>query len=203
MMWGGIINNRIEATCQLGKETPEKDLCLEYMAMSLMFLNRYAEALEYLQKLEEQLKKEGKENQRLNLLLGFCYLKTGEIKKSDGCFDKALAVIHPLIQTKPDITNPDLSYAITDRYWKFPYFILTSIYAVRGEKKNALDNLRFLREKFPASDLQVVFLLKYWPMFDNIRNEPRFQDYLQAAESHYLKEHARVEELLRKEEIIM
>ncbi len=202
LMWAGIINNRLEETLLLGKATPEEDLCYDYMAMSLMFLGRYGEALDYLQESEEQMIKRGETSHLLNCLLGCCLLKTGDKQKSDSCFNGVLSVIHSLIRTSPEVAVPSLSYAITDRYWKFPYFVLSGIYAALGERKKALENLRLLRENYPASDLQVVFMLKNWPMFDSIRDEPQFREYLEAAEAHYLKERERVGKLLKAEGII-
>jgi hypothetical protein len=66
-----------------------------------------------------------------------------------------------------------------------------------------MEYLRLLRKNYLASDLQVVMLLKKFPMFDNIRSEPEYQDYLMEAEKHYLAEHGKVEELLRKEGILI
>jgi hypothetical protein len=48
----------------------------------------------------------------------------------------------------------------------------------------------------------VVTFLKLFPMFDNIRSEPEFQDYLREAENHYLSERKKVEKLLKEEGII-
>lgn len=115
--------------------------------------------------------------------------------------NKSIAVL-PFVSESTDIENlyfnNGITSAITDRYWKSPLFVLTSIYSSRGNRDKAMENLRLLRMNFPATDLQVVLLLKQWPMFEGIRGEPEFRDYLKAAEAHYLEEHRKVRELISK-----
>lgn len=115
--------------------------------------------------------------------------------------NKSIAVL-PFVSESTDIENlyfnNGITSAITDRYWKSPLFVLTSIYAARGNRDQAMENLRLLRMNFKATDLQVVLLLKQWPMFEGIRGEPEFRDYLKAAEAHYLEEHRKVRELISK-----
>ncbi len=50
MLWAGIINNRWDETYQFGLKIPENSLTNDYMAINLMFMGRYDEALQYLVK---------------------------------------------------------------------------------------------------------------------------------------------------------
>jgi hypothetical protein len=129
-------------------------------------------------------------------------MSTGQKEEAEKYFDSAISFYDSLIINHPELKEPDFYYGITDGYWSFPYFILTSTWAARGEKGKALENLRLLRKNYRASDLQVVTFLKYFPMLDNIRNEPEFQEYLKEAETHYNTEHKKVEKLLREKGII-
>jgi tetratricopeptide (TPR) repeat protein len=202
IMWAGIINCRFEETYQLGLKRPEDKLCLFYMATDLLFLKKYKEAVYYFQKQIEQDKKNGIKDPDLQSLLGFVFLKLGLKKEADRYFESSENCVNSILSIHPEDARPDHFYATTDRYSGFSWFILTSIYAVRGNKIKAMEYMRQLRKNYLANDLQVVFLLKNFPMFDNIRNEPEFQDYLHEAEIHYLEEHKKVETILRKEGII-
>ncbi len=77
------------------------------------------------------------------------------------------------------------------------HFYLAEIYSATGEKKQALHYLKEIknRETIP---LYWLIWLKDFPMFDNIRNEPEFQEILKDVEAKYQKEHERVGELLRE-----
>jgi tetratricopeptide (TPR) repeat protein len=202
LLWGGLVNNRFEEISRLGLKTPENHLYFSYMAMDLMFMKKYPEALLYIQKKIDVDNKNGSEDLMMHSLLGFIYLNLGQKEKADKYFDSSLKFVYRTLSAHPEYSRAEPYFATTDRYWQHAYFILASIYAARGEKEKALENLRILRRNYHANDLQVVTLLKKFPMFENIRNKPEFQDYLKEAESHYLTEHKKVEMLLRKEGII-
>jgi len=129
-------------------------------------------------------------------------MKTGQKEEAEKYFDQTIHDYDSLLIAQPELKTPDHIYAITDRYWKFPYFILTATWAAKGNRDKAMYYLRILRENWLANDLQVVTFLKYFPMLDNIRSEPEFQEYLKEAENHYNAEHKKVEKLLREEGII-
>jgi TolB-like protein/AraC-like DNA-binding protein len=199
---GGIINCKFEEVHKLGLSIPEKDLCLYYMGMNFLFLGKYKEALENFLKIQETERLNGRYFHRIHHLKAFSFFKTGDKINADKYFKLAEFYVDTLLSAHPGYKKTENVYAIMDRYWRNPLFILTTIAAVRDEKEKALGYLRELRINFPASDLQVVTFLKFFPMFDNIRNEPEFQDYLHEAENHYLSERSKVEILLKKEGII-
>ncbi len=199
---GGIINGKFEEVFRLGLTIPEEELCLYYMGMNLMFLERYREALDYFLKVEQTERLNGRYYHKITFLEAFAYLKTGDDANARKYFRLSEDYVNQLIATQPDATKTENVYAITDRFWQNPLFMRTACAAARDEKEKAMENLRELRKNFPASDLQVVTFLKRFPMFENIRNMPEFQDYLHEAEIHYLSERRKVEKLLREEGII-
>jgi TolB-like protein/AraC-like DNA-binding protein len=202
LLWGGLVNNRFEEMYRLGLKTPGNHLYFSYMAMDLMFMKKYPEALFYFQKKIDIDNKNGSDDLMIHHLLGFVYLNLGQKERADKYFESSLKYVHTTLSAHPEYSRAEPYFATTDRYWQHAYFILASIYAARGEKEKAIENLRLLRRNYHANDLQVVTLLKKFPMFDYIRNEPEFTEYLKEAESHYLEEHKNVEVLLRKEGIL-
>jgi TolB-like protein/AraC-like DNA-binding protein len=201
-MWAEIINCRFEEAYQLGLKIPENNLCLFYMATDLLFLEKYEEAVNYFQKQIEQNEKRGFKDPGMQSLLGFVFLKLGQKKEADKYFESSEKYVNSMLSIHPESARPEPHYVTTDRFSDFSWFILTSIYAARGEKGKAMKYLHLLRKNYLANDLQVVFLLKNFPMFDNIRTEPEFQDYLFEAETNYLEEHKKVEAILQREGLL-
>lgn len=202
VQWGGMISGRFAETHEWTKDLPQDLIARDYFGMNLMFMNRYTEAADYLLEVMSILEKEGNSNRLMQLLTGFACLKTGKTREARDYFEQCQESSSNLLALHPETALPDVSYAITDRYWKSPLFALASIHAARGEKSEAMKYMRQLRKNYLANDLQVVMMLEIWPMFDNIRDEPEFQDYLRMAKKHFEKEHIRVDRLLRQRGII-
>jgi TolB-like protein/AraC-like DNA-binding protein len=202
VIWGGIINQEFEEAYHLGLATPEKDLCIFYMGMNLLFLGKYSEALDYFIKIQESERLNGRFFHQIYHLEAFAFLKMSDTINANKYFKLSEFYVDTLLISQPWKIKAAQYYDIMDGYWSNPDFILTSVAAVRGEKEKALGYLRELRKNYPVSDLQVVTFLKLFPMFDNIRNEPEFQDYLHEVENHYLSERKKVEKLLKEEGII-
>ncbi|MFY9154454.1 MAG: hypothetical protein WAO52_20720, partial [Prolixibacteraceae bacterium] len=73
------------------------------------------------------------------------------------------------------------------------------IYAARGEKKKAIENLKLIKNR-KTNSLWLLTLLKHSPFFDNIRIEPEFADILKEVEAKYLKEHKQAGKLIQEYE---
>jgi hypothetical protein len=80
------------------------------------------------------------------------------------------------------------------------YLTLAKIYSVRNEKAKALENLQKVRDCMGFMIIPVKDY-KNCTMFDNIRQEPAFAEYLKEAGARYRIEHEKVEKLLREEGI--
>jgi tetratricopeptide (TPR) repeat protein len=200
LIWASIINGRYEEAYQLGLERIEQKHF--YFLMDLLFMKKNAELLKYTDEFVARNKREGKEQIHLHFFFGYVYLINGQREVAEKFFSTSADYFKNLLKEHPEQKRPSAQYAIMDRYWSSPFFVLTSVASVRGEKEKALGYLRELRKNYQASDLQVVTFLKLFPMLDNIRSEPEFQDYLREAENHYLSERQKVEKLLKKEGII-
>jgi hypothetical protein len=206
LLWAELFNFKFEDIYLTGEQNQDKAEAIPryyiYIGMAKLFEHKFSEAANILKKGIELTEVKKKKQPDMNFLHGYAQLQTGNIAEAERYFELTVNYYDTLLLNHPILKTPDHTYAITDRYWYFPYFILTCTWAARGNKEKALENMRLLRQNYKANDLQVVTLLKYFPMLDNIRNEPEFQDYLKDAESHYLSEHKKVEKLLREKGII-
>ena len=78
------------------------------------------------------------------------------------------------------------------------YYILAGIFAFRGEKEKAYENLRVFNQNEKGGWLLWVTLIKNDPFFDSIRNEPEFQQIVRDVEAKYQAEHERVRKWLEE-----
>ena len=83
----------------------------------------------------------------------------------------------------------------------YPYIELADVYLALGDQEKAWEYLNVLK-KLKTIDLVYLTILKNWPGFDLIRNEPEFLDVLNVVEATYQKEHNRIEKLLIREGMI-
>lgn len=76
-----------------------------------------------------------------------------------------------------------------------------TVYAARGEKDRAYENLRIFnrRDRMPG---WVVLDLKNLQLFNSIRDEPEFQQILHDVESKYQAEHERVRQWLEENDML-
>jgi hypothetical protein len=78
------------------------------------------------------------------------------------------------------------------------YYDLAGVYAFRGEKDNAYKNLRIYNQS-QRIDFDMVMLIKSDPLFNNIRNEPEFQQIFKDIEAKYQAEHERVRKWMEEQ----
>jgi TolB-like protein len=81
------------------------------------------------------------------------------------------------------------------------YYNLASIYAMRGDKEKAYENLR-LFNKASIIQSRMVALLKTDPWFDIYRSDPDFKKILSEIESNYMAEHERVRKWLDQNKML-
>jgi AraC-like DNA-binding protein len=75
---------------------------------------------------------------------------------------------------------------------------LAAVYAYRGDKEKAYENLKiFCQQKIIVS--WMLSLMKTYPIFDSIRNEPEFLKILNDAEAKYNKEHEKLRKWLEEQ----
>jgi hypothetical protein len=70
-------------------------------------------------------------------------------------------------------------------------YSLAGLNAFRGDRDNAYGYLRQVNKR-SRMPLYYIKIYKYNPLFDNIRDEPEFLQFLQDVEAKYQAEHERV-----------
>ena len=81
------------------------------------------------------------------------------------------------------------------------YYDRAGVYAFRGEKEKALENLRIFNKK-KVIGIEMVGLIKWDELFDNIRDEPEFQQIVRDVEAKYQAEHERVRQWLEENDML-
>lgn len=152
-----------------------------------LYLRDFKNASLLMQKYMAIMKQQGRKIEP-NYLFGFTYLENGKMKEADFHFDGVIKVMQKHIaQNQPSVTC-------------HAYLTLAKIYSVRNEKVKALKKLQKTKDCMGSIIIRIKDY-KNCTMFDNIRQEPEFAQYLKEAEAKYRKEHDKVEKLLFAEGI--
>lgn len=153
-----------------------------------LYLRNFKEADRWLQKYITKMNQQGRKIEP-NYAIGFAYYENGQKEKANFHFDAVIQNMFKLIkQNQPSVNC-------------LAYMTLAKIYSVRNEKTKAMEYL----QKAKTSMVSTVYRIKDFnncTMFDNIRHEPGFTEYLKEAEFRYKTEHEKVAKLLVKEGIL-
>ncbi|HAQ18324.1 MAG TPA: hypothetical protein DCR40_03720 [Prolixibacteraceae bacterium] len=163
---------------------------LAQLGQGYMYIGQYKESLKYFKKLYEKSETFGKYYLYNTQRLAYLYWKNGYKKEAEFYFDKQIEYCNSLI--KSGRPHAHLHYT---------YYDLAGVYAFRGEKDKAYENLRSFnqRQRIP---LWMVNLIKEDPLFDNMRNEPEFQLIVRDMEAKYQAEHERVRKWLEEQKML-
>jgi hypothetical protein len=78
------------------------------------------------------------------------------------------------------------------------YADLASVYAFRGEKEKAYENLRIYNQTQKVQFLMLM-MIKTDPLFNSIRNESEYQQIAKDVEAKYQAEHERVRKWMEEQ----
>jgi TolB-like protein/tetratricopeptide (TPR) repeat protein len=148
-------------------------------------IGHHKESLKYYKKYISILKVSGQSNPTMTRFtrIGYSYWQNGYKKEAEYYFDK---------QTEA-YTNQSKSVRPGEKiYWVYP---LAGVYACRGDKDKVYENLKIFNQN-QSFTLEWVMLMKNDPVFNNIRNEPEFQNIIRDVEVKYQAEHERVRKWL-------
>ena len=90
-----------------------------------------------------------------------------------------------------------MGHGTTDRN----YYDLAATYAFIGEKDKAYYNLGNFTTGTMFNSLMVMYITND-PLFDNIRDEPEFQQIVRDVEAKYQAEHERVRKWLEENDML-
>jgi len=157
------------------------------LAYTNLFLGNDKESLLYINKHLERIKASGKLEISGMWIIGYIYWKNGYKEKANYFFDET-------IKNNNRIISLGREYAAKSTV----YYDLGAVYAFRGERDKAYENLRVCFQSQPIS-FEIVNLLKNDPLFDNIREEPEFQQIVRDYESKYQAEHERMRKWMEEQ----
>ena len=158
------------------------------IGINLSYLGQYTEALKYLKKLE---------NRNVNIQsliyfnnlhrIGYVYWQNGFKEEAENYLNKQMEYYNKSVE---------LGRGWSEQYWL--HYDIAMIYAFRGEKKKAYENLRIFsqEQKIPQ---YLVTQIKNDPFFESIRDEPEFQQIIRDVEAKYQAEHEKVRKWLEEQ----
>ena len=164
---------------------------LNQLANEHLMIDEEEEALKYIEKFLHRLEMRGVDfHLRSMHRIGYIYWKNGNQLKADYYFSK---------QEEYCIGASQLG-----RWWAglyFTYYDLAGVYAFRGEKEKAIENLKIFNNK-KTMPSWMVYLINEDPLFDSIRDEPEFQQIVRDVEAKYQAEHERVRKWLEENDML-
>ena len=149
---------------------------------------KYKESLKYISKSAERLKANQMTSEGQSHRIGYTYFKNGYNKEADFWFDEQKKYCEESINNKRFSGQISLT----------AYYDLACVYAFRGEKQKAYENLRVLGQLkvFPKWWLD---LIKRDPLLENLRGEPDFERIVNDLQIKYQAEHERVGKWLKEQ----
>ena len=160
---------------------------LSSFGYNYMFLGQYEKSLKYFEKYVERLKDLGSLSINYMHRIGYVYLQNGYKEEAEYYFNEQINYCNRM---------NELGRTWAQQLWT--YYDLAGVYAFRGEKDKAYENLRIFNQK-QRMPFWMAFLIKNDPLFDSIRDEPEFQQIVRDVEAKYQAEHKRVRKWLEEE----
>ena len=163
---------------------------LMHLARALLRTGNYKEALEAYEELYDIAERYGVVIAQNYHRFAYAYWINGYKEKAEYYFDRQ-------IEASLEMINSNRPWA--SKY--FTYYDLAGVYAFRGEKEKAYENLRILN-RIEDVPLFMVTVMKRDELFESIRNEPEFQQITRNIEAKYMAGHERVRHWLEENEIL-
>jgi len=163
---------------------------LSFMGTNYMLLGQHEESLVYFKKYFDQLKIFGGTSVNSMHQIGYAYWQEGHFEEADNYFDKQIETCKGLIKLgRPHAQNANA------------YYDLAAVYAFRGEKDKAYENLEIFNQK-ESMFSGIVTIIKNDPLFNSIRDEPEFQQIVRDIEAKYQAEHEKVRKWLEENDML-
>ncbi len=120
--------------------------------------------------------------------VAYCYWQNGLKREAEKYFNERIEFCNTLLRS-------DRPYL----HVLWAYYDLASIYAFRGDKENAIKNLRLYSEN-KNIELYMLTHIKDDPLFNPLRNDPEFRQIVSKMEVNYQALHERVGKWLTGQE---
>jgi len=160
------------------------------LGYSHMFLGHYRESLKYYKKYVERLEASGGGDLNNMQRIGYVYWQNGYKEEAEYYFNKQMEYCNESIELGREYSR-NLS----------AFYDLAGIYAFRGKRDKAIENLR----EFNQGKWMNFFIFKFIkqdPLFDSISNDPEFLEIVRDIEGKYQAEHERVRRWLEEQRML-
>jgi len=118
--------------------------------------------------------------------IGYVYWMNGFKKEANYYFDRQIEISNNAIKS-------NRPYALN----KTAYYDLATVYAFRGEKEKAYENLRIYNESKNVS-FALLYFIKNDPLLESLRGEPEFEQIINDQEAKYQTLHEKMRRLLEE-----
>jgi TolB-like protein/Tfp pilus assembly protein PilF len=186
-------SGNFEKAIEFGKKSYAID-STDYWVIYLLgidhsYLGKYVEYLEYIKKYQERLKTLDNPHPWGIIWTGYAYWANGFEEEAEYYFNTALGFYNEIIELGRHLYQ-DLH----------TYYSLAAIYAFKGERDKAYENLKLMnqRQRMP---LVMINRLSY-PIFNSIRDEPEFRQIVRDVKAKYQAEHERVRKWLGENDML-
>jgi TolB-like protein/Flp pilus assembly protein TadD len=163
---------------------------LSALGGSYTALGQYEESLKYYKKWFERIKALGILSINNMHRIGYVYWLNGYKEEAEYYFDEQINYCN---------RSNELGRSYAKRY--FSYYDLAAVYAFRGDRYKAYENLKIFNQR-QMMPLWMVTFIKTDPLFDNIRDEHEFQQIVRDVEAKYQAEHERVKKWLDENDML-
>jgi TolB-like protein len=163
---------------------------LNYLGANYEWIGQYEESLKYYKKYYERLKAKGEFYTGFMHRIGYDYWQIGNKEEAEYYFNGQIKYCNKSIELKRSSYGP------------YAYYDLAGLYAFKGEKDKAYNNLRVFNQ-IQRVPLWMANLIKTDPLFNSIRNEPEFQQIFKDIEAKYQAEHERVRKWLEEQGMLL
>jgi TolB-like protein len=161
-----------------------------YLAQALLRSGKHNEALAVYESWIDDMNESGGFDPRYAYRIAYAYWRNGLTEEAEYYFEKQIEYSSALINL--------------NRPWAkdyFAYYDLAGVYAFRGEKEKAYENLKAFNQ-IQEVPFWTYLLIKREPFFDSIRDEPEFQQILREVEAKYQASHERVRQWLEENDML-
>jgi TolB-like protein len=176
----------IEAGLKAIEMNPQHPDPWNYTGEAYINLGQYEKALPYYQTYAERLESRGARNLYSLPWMAYAYLKNGDTAKADYYISEQIS-----------FGNLWIERGISD--YEGNYMRLAQVYAMNGDRENALANLK-LFDQHGITSVHAKFIRGY-PMFESFKDDPEFRQIMDHLEAQYQAEHARVAKWLEENPI--
>ena len=177
----------IEAGLKAIEKNPQQPEAWNNVGEAYIILGQFEKAMPYYRTYAERLESRGARNLYSLPWMAYAYLKNGDTAKADYYISEQIR-----------FGNLWIERGISG--YEGSYIRLAQVYAMNGDRENALANLKLYDQQGITSVHD--HRLSSFPMFGTIKDDPAFRQILDHLEARYQAEHERVRQWLEENDML-